>query len=212
MIHLYQAVLLFVANYLCPIFFALLICRKVKDGRSLLWLASLLFFAILGSLGIFFLGFIFPFWLISLSASAVLLCWLLVIFALAGRLAKIQLPSASVVCSILLLPVLIWLDFRFCVLVQDPIGQGDDLKVGYVTLVNYENNRFYTHPYVGIQGVRVSKKVVYFGFVRWLEFRDEWGCVGYVFDEVRRLQGGLSCKDSPWSVWPRIVSMKLMEY
>lgn len=212
MIHLYQAALLFVANYLCPMFFALVICRRLKGGRSLLWLAPLLFVAILGSLGIFLLGFIFPFWVISLAASVVLLCWLLIIFALVGRLAKIQLSSTSVVCSILLLPVLMWLDFRFCVLVQDPFGQGDDLQVGYVTLVHYEDSLVSSHPYVGVQGGRVSKRVVYFGFLRWLEFREKWQCIGYVFDKVRRLQGGLSCKNSPWGEWPRVVDMKRMEY
>lgn len=210
--HLHQAALLFVANYLCPMFFALVICRRVKDGRSLLWLAPLMFVAILGSVGIFLLGFIFPFWVISLAASVVLLCWLLIIFALVGRLAKIQLSSASVVCSILLLPVLMWLDFRFCVLVQGPFGQGDDLQVGHVTLVERKPDLFSAHPYVGVQGVRVSKRVVYFGFMRWLEFRDEWGCFGYVFDEVRRLQGDLRCEDSPWGEWPRVVSMKRMDY
>jgi hypothetical protein len=139
----------------------------------------------------------------GLIISGTILCGLLgATWSICGITGAFFSKSFAVL-ALSLVPFILWIDLRFCVVVQDRDGRPVDPQMGSIEL--HRPNRSYFQSYIYGKGLRVKKGITYFGLLKWLQHKEEWIFSGAFFDKDGRTLGDLEWKPARWSEWPKVV-------
>lgn len=173
-----------------------------KYPRPPFWIIVFLIIFGTGSVRLLFMGDFGPViaWVTVLTAIICIIGGLALLcrFILGTGLLKSWVISRS-----LILPLAIYIDLRFSVLVVDDKGTSVE--------VNSKALELQAQPFMvfhSVQGHRLKKGVVYFGFCQWVRFRDGW----YVFGEIGTPEGKLLrqkqvAQPASWGSWPLRVTI-----
>ena len=175
-----------------------------KYPRPPLWV--IIFLLILGAgtirlLFIFDFGYSFTLWA---SLSSILSIVQAVALGCRRQFGNSFLRSWGV-SSLLVLPVVVWVDLRFSVLVMDADGNAVEVDASQIQMQASSTSIFswgYSTLHYGY-GNRLKKVVVYFGFCQWVTQRGNWLIYGDAVSPEGELllQQGVNCKANWWS-WP----------
>lgn len=107
------------------------------------------------------------------------------------------------ISCLLLIPLVIWMDLRFSVLVVDEKENPVEVDTKQIQMQAMPRDIFY-YGY----GNRLKKGVVYFGFCQWVQHRESWGIVGdAVSPEGVMLRREKIYSKANWGNWPLRVTV-----
>jgi len=99
---------------------------------------------------------------------------------------------------LLVIPLVIWTDLRFSVLVVDGNGKSVEVATRQIEMQAMPGSTFYRG-----YGNRLKKGVVYFGFCQWVEHREKWLIWGDAVSPggASLRQKKINCRAN-WENWP----------
>ncbi len=169
-----------------------------------LWgIFCLLIFGV-GSIRLLYIGEISQFSIVLLTVLSAILC-IAVALALSCRrwLGKSH-PKSWVIAAMIVLPIAMWSDFRFRIIVIDGIGR--PVEVDAKTINFHRPNSFLKEFRYGY-GTTVKRGVMYFGFCQWVMFRGDWIIFGRVGDPHGSTTH-FQILNPEWNKWPIRLTVK----
>lgn len=146
----------------------------------------------------------FPIFVSILIITGMMLCGMFGVASILSRSRGVKFSTAFLVSAVAALLLILWIDLRFRVVVQDSQGRAVDVREEYVSLRHPPESYF--QSYVHAEGFRLKKGTVYFGFIRWLQFKDRWTFSGAISNRDGRFVGDLKWESACWSQWPKVVT------
>jgi hypothetical protein len=203
MIQFYSLIIVSIVVTLGPLCFGILACSKFRNQESQpRLLAPLMGCITIGCAVILYYVPSFPI-LVSISiVSGTMICGIFAVASILCGIRKIEFPKALLVSAIALLPLVLWIDLRFRVVVRDSEGRAIEVRNGSVSL--HHPPESYFQSYVDAKGLRLKKGTVYFGLIRWLQYKDRWSFPGTISDRDGKSVGDLKWESARWSQWPKV--------
>lgn len=205
MIGFHSLAILSVIAMLGPLCIGVLACFKFRDREAQpRWLAALMCCITGGCAVVLHYVPSLPVLVSILIISGMMLCGVFGVASILCRIRGIKFPAALLVSAVGALPLILWIDLRFRVVVQDSEGRAVDVREEYISLRHSPES--YLQSYVEAKGLSLKKGTVYFGLIRWLQFKDRWTFSGAISDRDGRFVGDLKWESARWSQWPKVVT------
>lgn len=157
----------------------------------------LLIFGI-GSIRLLFLVEVSVFSIVLLTVLSAAFCVAMALAMSSRRLWGCSHLKSWTIASLIVIPILTWVDYRFRIDVVDGLGRSVEVDT---TNINFQRPNTYWNDFRYGHGTTVKKGVVYFGFCQWVMFRDDW----IVFGTVRSALGPSTefmIAKPDWNKWP----------
>jgi len=119
------------------------------------------------------------------------------------RYRVVSIVLVAVGIFIVELAILAWIDVRFRVVVMDRDGM--PVKAGDIAL--HHPPESYFQAYRQVDGIRIGKGTIYFGILRWLEYKERWTFSGRFGGPDGHYLGDLKWEHAKWSEWPKYVTV-----
>ncbi|MBN8458564.1 MAG: hypothetical protein J0M04_12070 [Verrucomicrobia bacterium] len=140
----------------------------------------------------------------ALLLSGSVVCSAVGLGAWLGRLSPVPVVLTIVVIGATELAFWAWVDFRFRIVIADKNGAPVEVADGWISLRHPPEGIF--QSYCQADGIRLGKGTIYFGFLRWLQWKDRWTFSGHFCDPNGHRLGDLGWKLATWSEWPKYVT------
>ncbi len=157
----------------------------------------LLIFGI-GSIRLLFLVEFSVFSIVLLTVLSAAFCVAMTLAMSSRRLWGCSHLKSWTIASLVVIPILTWVDSRFRIDVVDGLGRSFEVDA---TNINFQRPNTYWYDFRYGHGTAVKKGVVYFGFCQWVMFRDDW----IIFGTVRKPLGPSTefmIAKPDWNKWP----------
>lgn len=161
------------------------------------------FLLILG-LGTFRLMFLIDvgFLIILVSSLSAILCIVQALALIGRKWFGYGIRKSWGISCLLLIPLVIWTDLRFSVLVVDENGNSVEVDTKQIKM-NAESRSWGASTLHHGYGNRLKKGVVYFGFCQWVRYREKWSVWGdAVSPEGESLRQRKIESKANWGNWP----------
>jgi hypothetical protein len=173
-----------------------------KYPRPPVWVIVFLLILGGGTIRLIFMG-AFGYTITLITVPSAILCIVQALALLLRRYSGTGKWKSWGIPLLLVLPVVIWVDLRFSVLVVDANGNPVEVDAGKIELQAQPRMTFYRG-----YGNRLKKGVIYFGFCQWVEHRENWGVWGdAVSPEGVDLRMEKISSKANWGNWPLRVTV-----
>lgn len=145
-------------------------------------------------------------WTITVLTVLSMLCCILHALALAAqRWVKLRVWSSWILATLVLVPLIAWIDLRFRVIVVET--DGSPVETEPKAIYFHRPPQTYLHSYEYGYGHRWEKGEIYFGFCQWFMYGKDWRIWGALLKRGPAMTNGKpGITDGGWSQWPiRIV-------
>lgn len=172
-------------------------CFHKHPRPSLSPIIILLVFSV-GSIRLLFLVEFSVFSIVLLTVVSAVICVAMALAMSCRRLWRCSHLKSWTMATLIVLPILTWIDFRFRIDVVDGLGRPVDVDA---TDINFQRPNNYWKDFRYGHGTTAKKGVVYFGFCQWVMFRDDWIIFGTVGEPIgQSTQFEIAKPD--WYKWP----------
>lgn len=204
MIKFYSIAILSIIVTLSPLCLGILACFRFRNSEAQpRWLAPTMCCVTIGCAVVLYYVPSLPIFVSILIVSGMMLCGMFGVASILRRNRGIRFSTAFLVSAVAALLLILWIDLRFRVVVQDSQGRAVDVREEYISLRHPPDS--YLQSYVEAKGLRLKKGTVYFGFIRWLQYKGQWTFSGAISDRDGRFVGDLKWETARWSQWPKVV-------
>lgn len=208
------------------LFFVWVVWSYRRHARPPLWpIPCLLIFGI-GSIWLLFIaGELCQVYAVFLIAVSAIFCLILALSMICRRWLGMSHPKSWFTAALIILPPVIWADYRFRIVANDLLGrpvEADAKNMKFsrpsVWLSNPPLNTlsgslFYAYPERFNSreghGIALKKGVVYFGFCQWVVFRGDLDISAGAGDPDG-IRGGVKISNPGWDDWPIPVTPPLV--
>ena len=205
MIEFYSIAILLIIVTLSPLCLGILACFSFRNSEAQpRWLAPMMCCVTIGCAVVLYYVPSLPIFVSILIVSGMMLCGMFGVASILRRSRGIRFSTAFLLSAVAALLLILWVDLRFRVVVQDSKGRAVEVREEYISI--HYPPKSYFQSYVRAKGLRLKKGTVYFGFIRWLQFKDQWTFSGAISDRDGRFVGDLKWESARWSQWPKVVT------